>query len=66
MAAGRYDGFWERGLKPWDMAAGLVIVREAGGIVQPLQPDGDAIGSGAVICANEAIFDTFAKVIRKA
>ena len=31
VAAGRYDGFWELGLKPWDMAAGLLIVREAGG-----------------------------------
>jgi myo-inositol-1(or 4)-monophosphatase len=33
VAAGRYDGFWELGLKPWDMAAGLIIVREAGGFV---------------------------------
>jgi myo-inositol-1(or 4)-monophosphatase len=66
VAAGRYDGFWERGLKAWDMAAGLVIVREAGGIVEPLKADADIIGSGEVICANEAIFSTFAKVIRKA
>jgi myo-inositol-1(or 4)-monophosphatase len=66
VAAGRYDGFWERGLKSWDMAAGLVIVREAGGIVEPLQAEADIIGSGQVICANEAIFETFAKVIRKA
>ncbi|ARU01934.1 inositol monophosphatase family protein [Yoonia vestfoldensis] len=66
VAAGRYDGFWERGLKAWDMAAGLVIVREAGGIVEPLQAEADIIGSGQVICGNEAIFETFAKVIRKA
>ena len=33
VAAGRYDGYWELGLKPWDMAAGLLIVREAGGFV---------------------------------
>ena len=66
VAAGRYDGFWERGLKSWDMAAGLVIVREAGGIVEPLQAEADIIGSGQVICANEAIIETFAKVIRKA
>ncbi|MEL7469635.1 MAG: inositol monophosphatase family protein [Pseudomonadota bacterium] len=33
VAAGRYDGFWERGLKPWDMAAGIILVREAGGLV---------------------------------
>jgi myo-inositol-1(or 4)-monophosphatase len=64
VAAGRYDGFWERGLHAWDMAAGIVIVREAGGIVEPLQQDSDLLKSGAIICANEPIFDTFAKVIR--
>ena len=33
LAAGRFDGFWERGLKSWDMAAGIVMIREAGGYV---------------------------------
>ena len=65
VAAGRYDGFWERGLHVWDMAAGLIIVREAGGIVEPLIPGGDIIADGQVICANEPIFETFSKVIRK-
>ncbi len=65
VAAGRYDGFWERGLHAWDLAAGLIIVREAGGIVEPLQPGGDILADGQVICANEPIFETFAKVIRK-
>ena len=65
VAAGRYDGFWERGLHAWDIAAGIVIVREAGGIVEPLTPETDLLGSGAMICANEPIFETFAKVIRK-
>ena len=64
VAAGRYDGFWERRLNAWDIAAGIVIVREAGGIVEPLVPDEDLLGSGQMICANEPIFDTFAKVIR--
>lgn len=66
VAAGRYDGFWERGLHAWDLAAGLVIVREAGGIVEPLHPEGDIMADGQVICANEPIFETFAKVIRAA
>ena len=43
VAAGRYDGYWELGLKPWDMAAGLLIVREAGGFVT------DAAGKEAVM-----------------
>lgn len=64
VAAGRYDGFWERGLNPWDMAAGLVIVREAGGIVEPLDAGGDIFEDGTVICGAEPIFDKFSKVIR--
>ncbi len=64
VAAGRYDGFWERRLNAWDMAAGLIIVKEAGGMVEPLNPDGNIIEDGEVIAANEAIFETFAKVIR--
>ena len=64
VAAGRYDGFWERGLKPWDLAAGVVIAREAGALVQPLDPQGDILGDGEILAANEAIFDKFARVIR--
>ena len=51
VAAGRYDGFWELGLKPWDIAAGLLIVREAGG--SATDPDGgDARLSGDVVASN--------------
>ncbi|MEQ9695827.1 inositol monophosphatase family protein [Shimia sp. SDUM112013] len=64
VAAGRYEGFWERRLNAWDMAAGIVIVKEAGGFVQPLNPEGHILEDGEVICANEPIFDQFAKVIR--
>jgi len=66
VAAGRYDGFWERRLNAWDMAAGLVIVREAGGFVEPLREGGDILADGEVICGNEAIFPAFAKAIRGA
>jgi len=55
VAAGRYDGFWERELNAWDMAAGLIIVREAGGLVSALTPGpemGDPIATGTVIAAN--------------
>ena len=64
VAAGRYDGFWERRLQTWDMAAGLIIVREAGGIVEPLRAGGDILAQGEVICAAEPIFEKFSKVIR--
>ncbi|MEM1004099.1 MAG: inositol monophosphatase family protein [Pseudomonadota bacterium] len=64
VAAGRYEGFWERNLNAWDLAAGLIIVTEAGGLVQPLDPAGSILDDGDIICANEPIFDGFAKIIR--
>ena len=64
VAAGRYEGFWERRLNAWDLAAGIVIVREAGGLVAPLTDGGDILEDGEVICANEAIFDKFAGLVR--
>lgn len=64
VAAGRYDGFWERELHAWDIAAGLVILREAGGLVEPISEGRDILEDGELVAANEAIFDKFAKVIR--
>ncbi|MEP5728117.1 MAG: inositol monophosphatase family protein [Sulfitobacter sp.] len=64
VGAGRYDGFWERRLNAWDLAAGMIIVKEAGGLVEPLNPTGDVLQDGEIICANEPIFSGFAKIIR--
>ncbi len=64
VAAGRYDGFWERRLNAWDLAAGDILVREAGGFVQPIDPKGNVIEDGEIIAANPSIFDPFAKAIR--
>ncbi len=66
VAAGRFDGYWERRLNVWDIAAGVLIVKEAGGFVEAINKDGNVLEDGAVLCANEPIFDTFAKVIRGA
>ncbi|MHC9236745.1 inositol monophosphatase family protein [Pseudooceanicola sp. 502str34] len=63
VAAGRYEGYWERGLNSWDIAAGIVIVREAGGFVEGINPEQDPL-AGDLICGNEAIFNNFAKTIR--
>ncbi|GAA6207133.1 inositol monophosphatase family protein [Cognatishimia sp. WU-CL00825] len=65
VAAGRYDGYWERGLNAWDIAAGIIIVKEAGGFVHAIDPSESVIDSGTVLCANEPIFDQFSKVIRQ-
>jgi myo-inositol-1(or 4)-monophosphatase len=64
VAAGRYEGFWERRLNAWDVAAGIIVVREAGGLVEPMDQGGDLPDGGAVICANEVIFERFAKIVR--
>ncbi len=64
VAGGRFDGFWERRLHAWDIAAGILLIREAGGLVEPMAQGGDILEDGALICANEAIFDQFAKVVR--
>ncbi|QDY68679.1 inositol monophosphatase family protein [Qingshengfaniella alkalisoli] len=64
VAAGRYDGFWERGLNSWDMAAGLLIVKEAGGLLAPVREGRDIMDDRAVICANEPLFDQLVKLVR--
>ncbi len=65
VAAGRYDGFWERELNAWDIAAGLLLVREAGGFVEAVREGRDILESGAAIAANGEIFGQFAKVLRE-
>ena len=66
VAAGRYDGYWERGLNAWDLAAGIVLVREAGGFVQPLREGQDLLETGSIIAASSGAFDGFAEIIRAA
>jgi len=56
VAAGFYDGFWEVGLNPWDVAAGSLLVQEAGGLIGDLQGEGDFVHGGQVIAANPKIF----------
>lgn len=66
VAAGRFDGYWERELQAWDIAAGVLLVREAGGIVQALREGDDVLEKGAVLCSNDPLFAQFSKIIRNA
>ena len=64
VAAGRYDGYWERELNAWDIAAGLILVREAGGMLAPVRIGGDILADGSVIAANDPLFAPLCKIIR--
>jgi myo-inositol-1(or 4)-monophosphatase len=66
VAAGRFEGFWERGLKPWDTAAGYLMIREAGGIIEDLDGKGNPIFTGSVLAANNAIFPSLKALIHEA
>ena len=65
VAAGRFDGFWERGLKSWDIAAGIVLVREAGGVIGALDGS-DVLETGNILAANEPLFDPLGQQLRAA
>ena len=56
VAAGRFDGFWEMGLAPWDMAAGALLVQEAGGLVGGFGGDGDYLESGEIVAGSPKVF----------
>jgi myo-inositol-1(or 4)-monophosphatase len=66
VAAGRLDGYWERDLQPWDIAAGLLMVREAGGTITGLDGKDDALTTGDVLCGNELIHRELLKVLKAA
>ena len=66
VAAGRLDGFWERRLRPWDIAAGLVLLREAGARLEALDPAERPEATGTVVAATPGLFEPFAQVLRSA
>jgi myo-inositol-1(or 4)-monophosphatase len=65
VAAGRFDGYWEFGLSPWDLAAGLVLVREAGGHVADPGGGTDILGSGEIVAANTQLHGPLTALVRK-
>ena len=65
VAAGRFDGFWERGLAPWDYAAGMILVREAGGYISEMNGKTLILGSPSILASNNAIHSDLMKLLRK-
>ena len=66
VAAGRFDGFWEFGLKPWDIAAGVLLVREAGGYVTDFAGGQDALRADGIIAANSDLHEKLRLLLRDA
>jgi myo-inositol-1(or 4)-monophosphatase len=66
VACGRADAYWERNLNSWDMAAGLVLVREAGGFVSDPDGSGDPLVTRSVACGNEPLHRELVALLRGA
>jgi myo-inositol-1(or 4)-monophosphatase len=65
VAAGRYEGFWERDLQAWDIAAGIIIVKEAGGLLCDVDSDkANPLDTGSILSANGEVFNDLKKVLR--
>ncbi len=65
LAAGRFDGFWERTLKPWDMAGGIVLIREAGGVVTDLDGQDDMFATGTILGGNIEVHRALKALLEK-
>jgi myo-inositol-1(or 4)-monophosphatase len=64
VAAGRLDGYWERDLQPWDIAAGIIMIREAGGVVGDIHGGDDLLKTGDVVCGNEFVHGELVKMLK--
>ena len=64
IAAGRLDGFWEYGLEAWDIAAGTLLIREAGGFVSDIDSGSSQVVSGNIVAGNPALHDMLVEIIR--
>ncbi|AZN96719.1 inositol monophosphatase [Mesorhizobium sp. M9A.F.Ca.ET.002.03.1.2] len=65
VAAGRMDGFWETGLSAWDIAAGILLIREAGGFVSDFAGGQNMLDGGSVVAGNEIIQRALLKTVKK-
>jgi myo-inositol-1(or 4)-monophosphatase len=65
VAAGRFDAFWEMGLQPWDMAAGLLLIQEAGGLVSDFDGGNSCLETGNVVAGNPKCFKHVLKVVNQ-
>jgi myo-inositol-1(or 4)-monophosphatase len=64
VAAGRYDGYWENGLNAWDVAAGILLVREAGGHVTDIAGRAYQLGADDICAGNDLLHQPLRKLLR--
>jgi myo-inositol-1(or 4)-monophosphatase len=64
VAAGRLDGFWEFGLAPWDIAAGSLLIQEAGGLVADLSGEANFLNTGDVVAGTPKVFAQLLQICR--
>lgn len=64
VASGRYDGYWERGIKPWDIAAGELLVRESGGLVTDFAGGNDPMHKGEIVAGSPKVVQTLVKYLK--
>lgn len=65
VAAGRFDGFWELNLKPWDIAAGILLIQEAGGLISDFRGGNDFLKTGNVVGGNPNVFKKLLPIVKK-
>ncbi len=65
VACGRFDGFWESGLKIWDLAAGALLVQEAGGIISDFEGNQDFLENGTIVAGNPNLYDEIARIVNR-
>jgi myo-inositol-1(or 4)-monophosphatase len=65
VACGRYDGFWEFGLNPWDMAAGILLIQEAGGFSSDMKGGQDMLETGHIIAGNPKLFGKLQTLVKE-
>ena len=66
VAAGRYEGYWEVGLSPWDVAAGIIIVREAGGMVSEVDGQANMLYGNSILATNQQLYDPIRRLLMQA
>lgn len=65
VAAGRYDAFWESGLSPWDIAAGVILIQEAGGMITEFNGRADMLRTGQVLASNGLVHGPMTRLLRE-